>query len=131
MKTKAVLHSVLLLIFLALTSLLAGCTVLVAGAAAAGTVGYVRGDLEAVLEDDIDEVYNASIEGLEDLEIPVISKEKDALSAKVIARTVEDKKVTVKMDTTETGLTKLSIRIGVFGDETKSRMIYNKIKDNL
>ena len=61
-----------------------------------------------------------------------VSKDtKDALSALVVARDSRDKKITIKLTATTEEATKLSIRVGTFGSETKSRMIHDKIKENL
>lgn len=56
---------------------------------------YVRGDLEAVLSNDIDSVYQAAQKSLEQLELKINSKVKDALAAKIVARDAQDKKVTI------------------------------------
>lgn len=96
-----------------------------------GTVMYVRGDLEAVLSNDIDSVYQAAQKSLEQLELKVNSKVKDALAAKIVARDAQDKKVTTKLNSTAENTTELNIRVGVFGNETKSRLIYEQILKNL
>ncbi len=111
--------------------LVEGCVVAAVGGGAAGTVAYIRGDLEAVEEKDIDAVYKATEKALEELGLVVSKKTKDALSAKIIARDAQDKKITIKLNATTEETTKLSIRIGTFGSETKSRLIYQKIRDNL
>ena len=108
-----------------------GCVAVLVGTGAAAGVGYVKGDLEAVLEDDIDTVYDASLKAVKELELAVISKEKNALDARIISRTSTDKKINITLKRTDEDLTKLSIRIGTFGDETQSRTIYDKIKRNL
>ena len=110
---------------------LGGCAVAIVGAGAAAGVGYVRGDLEATLKNDVEPIYKASLEALDQLELAVISREKDALGAKIISRTSEDKKVQIKLKQTQGGITELSIRIGIFGDEALSRLIYDKIRENL
>lgn len=110
--------------------LVEGCVVVAAGGAA-GAVAYIRGDLEAVEEKDIDAVYKATEKALEELGLKVSKKTKDAMSAVIIARDAQDKKVTIKLNGTAEETTKLSIRIGTFGSETKSRLIYQKIHDNL
>ena len=68
---------------------------------------------------------------MEQLELSVSTKTKDAMSAEVVARDSQDKKITIKLTATAEGSTKISIRIGVFGSETKSRLIYDQIKKNL
>jgi len=111
--------------------LVEGCVVAAVGGGAAGTVAYIRGDLEVVEAKDIGTVYKATEKALEELGLVVSKKTKDALSAKIIARDAQDKKITIKLNATTEEMTKLSIRIGMFGSETKSRLIYQKIRDNL
>ncbi len=108
-----------------------GCVVAAVGAGAAGTVAYVRGDLEAVELKKLDEVYEATLKAVDELELNVTKKTKDAMSAVIVARDAQDKKVTIKLSATTEETTKLSVRIGLFGSETKSRLIYQKIHENL
>ncbi|MHC4702930.1 MAG: DUF3568 family protein, partial [Planctomycetota bacterium] len=63
--------------------------------------------------------------------LPVTSKSKDALVAQITSFDAQDKKIKIKLKAETDETTKLSIRIGTFGSETKSRMIYQKIRDNL
>ena len=111
--------------------LLQGCLAVVVGAGAAGTVAYVKGDLEAVEPKDIDTVYQATLKAMEQLKLSVSKKAMDAMSAVVIARDSDDRKVTIKLGATVEGATKLSIRVGIWGSETKSQFIYDQIKKNL
>ena len=111
--------------------LLQGCVVAAVGLGAAGTVAYVRGDLQTVESESIDDVYEATLKALQELELRPTRKSKDALGAEIIAYDAQDKKITIKLKSAAEGSTKLSIRIGVFGSETKSRLIYQKIRDNL
>jgi hypothetical protein len=122
---------VLILLLIGTAALLQGCLAVVVGAGAAGTVAYVKGDLEAVESKDINTVYEATLKAMEQLELSVSKKTKDAMSAVVIARDSQDKKVTVKLSATAEGATKLSIRVGVWGSETKSQFIHDQIKKNL
>lgn len=128
MKTKQFIVSALLA---ALTFTISGCAVALVGAGAAAGVGYIRGDLEATLEDDVEDVYKASLQALDQLKLAVVSKQQDALGAKIVSRNIEDKKIQINLKQNEGGITKLTIRIGIFGDETQSRLIYDKIRDNL
>jgi hypothetical protein len=124
-------EQILLAVLLVSTALfIQGCVVVAAGAGA-GTIAYVRGDLEVVESKDLDTVYNATEEAMDELELNVTQKTKDAMSAEIVARDAQDKKITVKLVATAEETTKVSIRVGIFGDEAKSRLIYQKIHDNL
>ena len=107
-----------------------GCAVALIGAGA-GTVAYVKGSLKAVLDQDVDHVYQATLKTLKELEILPTQKQKDALSALVVGRTSADKKIKIKLKAVESNLTQLSIKIGVFGDQAQSQVVYDKIKENL
>lgn len=108
-----------------------GCVVVAAGAAAAGTVAYVQGDLESTEPKNIEVAYSAALLAMEQLELSVISKAKDSLSGEIIARDAQDKKISIRMTASSTQTTKLSIRVGTFGNETKSQQIYQKIYNNM
>jgi len=122
---------VVLLLGLMLSS--SGCLALVVGAGAAGTVAYMAGDMEAEESYSIDQVYAAAQKTADDLKLVTISGEggKDAMSATFVARDAADKRVTIKMTSTTENTTKISIRVGTFGSETKSRLIFSKMMENL
>jgi hypothetical protein len=128
MRTNAVLLTILLVGMAVSTG---GCLLLAVGAGAAGTVAYMGGDLEAVESRNLADVYEATLKAAEQLELRTTKESKDALSAVIVARDAQDKKVTIKLRAPSEESTKISIRVGVFGDETKSRLIYQKIHDNL
>ena len=119
----------LLLVYAAV--MVQGCVVAAVGAGAAGTVAYIRGDLEVVEPASFDEVYVVTRAVLEQLELNVIKDSKDAISAVIVALDAEDKKITIKLSGTTQRTTEISIRVGLFGDETKSRTIYQKIHDSI
>ncbi len=127
MRTK---QTLLILLLVGPAVLIQGCVVAAVGVGA-GTVAYVRGDLEAVEAKKLDEVYEATEKAIEELELNVTKKSKDAMSATIVARDAQDKKITIKLGATTEDTTKISIRIGLFGSETKSRLILDKIKENL
>jgi len=128
MRAKRILQIVLLL---GTAGLIQGCFVAVVGLAAGGTIAYVRGDLESVESQKLDAVYAASLKAMEKLDLAVTKKSKDALSAVIVGRDAQDKKVSITLKTVSDEATKLSIRVGVFGSETKSRLIYKEISENL
>ena len=110
--------------------LLQGCVVAAVGLGA-GTVAYARGDLESVESESVDVLYEATLKALKELEMLPTRKTKDALGAEIVTYDAQDKKITIRLKLAAEGTTKLSIRIGVFGSETKSRLIYQKIRDNI
>jgi len=108
-----------------------GCMTVALVGAGAGTVMYAKGDLETVLSNDINSAYEATQKSVKQLELNVSSKVKDELTAKIVARDAQDKKITIRLASTAENTTKISIRVGLFGDETKSRLIYEQIQKNL
>lgn len=121
----------LIVLLLSTSALVSGCVAVVVGVGAAGTVAYIRGDLEVEEDKSIDDVYAATVKALDDLELNVITKGKDAMSAVIVVRDAQDKKIKIKLTAVGKDMTKLSIRIGAFGSETKSMRIYDQIKKNL
>lgn len=108
-----------------------GCLVVAAGAAGAGTVAYIRGELEASLQGSYDNIVRAANQAVGQLQFARISENKDALTALLIARTADDKKIEIKITKISDSLSKVQIRVGIFGDEAISLAILDRIKANL
>lgn len=108
-----------------------GCFIVAAGAAGAGAVAYVRGELSATLSNSFEAVDRASAAALQQLQLVKINDRKDAFVSIARARTADDKKVEIKLTKLSNDTTKVQIRVGVFGDEAKSLAILDKIKSNL
>lgn len=126
-----IIKAVRIVLLLTISTVLSGCLAAAVGAGAVGTVAYIKGDMEAVENKGIDDVYAATKSAMTKLGLSVTKDQKDAMSAEIIARDAEDKKITIKLNSTGYGSTKLSIRVSLFGDETKSTRIYQEIHDNL
>ena len=112
-------------------ALSSGCLLLAAGAAGAGTVAYVRGELKASLGHDLSATMRATGRAIEQLKFVKISERADALSANYTLRTAQDKKIEVELTKVGDVLTQVEIRVGVFGDEKVAMTILDKIKVNL
>jgi hypothetical protein len=111
-----------------------GCTLVWIGGGAAvgaGTVAYLRGDLKVTEEASLDKVWAATGKAMQDLEFKTINQKKDAVSARLLARTAADKKIEINLKKVTEKLTELRIRVDTFGDESLSRLILNKIEKNL
>lgn len=134
MKTK---FRSLLLAAISLSALLAvgvgssGCVAVAAGAGTGAAVAYVRGQLEATLGSSLDNSVDAANQALTQLGLAKVSERKDALLAIIIARNADDKKIEIRLENAARNLTKIRIRVGVFGNEPLSIAILEKIKNNL
>ena len=104
-----------------------GCVVVAAGAAGAGTVAYLRGELDATVTGPLDTVDAAANRAVQRLQFVKISEAKDALVAEIVARTAQDKKITITLNKVGDTLTRVRIRVGLFGDETISRALLDQI----
>ncbi|MBN1403515.1 MAG: DUF3568 family protein [Opitutales bacterium] len=114
---------------LAVPTAFSGCVVLAAAAAAGGTVAYVQGSLNSTLPSPIEDVQKAVKRALRnDLKFSLISAKEDAVSAEYNARTARDEKIVVILEKVSDGVTKISIRVGYFGDESLSNQILDSIK---
>jgi len=122
------------LAFLVLTAALlvqSGCVAVVAAGAAGTGVAWYNGRMDASIDAGIDDVYRASQRALAQLEFAKISESKSAVDAQLVSRTALDKKVEIALTKTSDRSTKVSIRVGVFGDESLSMAILDRIRASL
>ncbi|MCC7146756.1 MAG: DUF3568 family protein [Phycisphaeraceae bacterium] len=110
---------------------LSGCLAVAAAGGAAGGVAYVMGDLEAVVEATPQKTIKAAELAADDLKLLRIASEASDLEGKLTLRTSSDKKITVTVKKETDAASKLSIRVGIFGDEAMSRALYDKIRAHL
>jgi Protein of unknown function (DUF3568) len=110
---------------------LGGCVVVAAGAAGAGAVAYVRGELESSVPHDLDATFAATQRALGDMKFARIDDQKTAIDAKLISRTALDKKIEIQLERVTEGLTKVHIRVGLMGDQQLSLTILEKITAEL
>jgi hypothetical protein len=131
MKSKNPMRRLRLTILLGTLGLTSGCFLVAVGAAGAGTVAYVRGELDATLGSPYSPVVDAAGRAVSQLQFTTVSVSRDAFNAEIIARTAQDKKVDVTVSRQADDLTTIKIRIGLFGNEEESRAILDRIKGNL
>lgn len=92
---------------------------------------YSTGKLYAVTKGDITSVYEATLAALKKLEIEVTDKAKDVFYAKVVATGADGKRITIRIKPGVGDLANFNIKVGSFGDEHRSRVIYEQIQRNL
>lgn len=107
-----------------------GCLAVAAGAGA-GAVAYVRGQLETTVSDDYESVVSATNRAIQQLGFAKVSERKDALVDVFVVRNATDKKIEIRLDNVARELTRVRIRVGIFGDEALSLAVLDKIKSNL
>lgn len=134
-RPSAILSRILATLALASTLTLgSGCFLVAvgaAGAAGAGTVAYIKGELDATLPYDYNTAADASLKAVDQMHFALISQSRDGAGALVTARTVEDTRITINVERVDANLAKVKIRVGTFGDEALSRSILDQIKRNL
>ena len=107
-----------------------GCLVAAAGAAA-GTVAYVKGDLGAIVDGNVEQTFAAAKAAVEELGMPILTAYSSGQEGHVEARHGTDNKVTVNITGQTEKASKVSIRVGTFGNESVSQQVLDKIKANL
>lgn len=107
---------------------LCGCGVLILGGAAAGTVGYVSGDLNATLDGGFQSVIDAADSAIRENSITQISKDANPHSVVYELRTLQDDKILLTINRATNDLTNVTIRVGVFGDEPLSHHVLKEIE---
>jgi hypothetical protein len=100
------------------------------GAQGAGATWY-SGRLESNLGANLDEVFRASEKAIAELQFAKVSDRKSTIDAQLISRTAVDKKVSIVLNQVTEDSTKVSIRVGLMGDQALSQAILEKIKANL
>ncbi len=94
---------------------------------------YSGGKLYAVVSQDLNSVYEATVTALKQLEVEVIETAKDIFYAKVVGKIADGKTITIRMEPGENNITNMRIKAGKFlsGNEERARVIYTQIKLNL
>lgn len=116
---------------LAALACLSGCVVLAAGAiAGGGTYAYISGWGERTYNVDIADAYDAALAACSRLDLPVAEKARSLSDASVKAHD-GDTPVWIKMKSVNPKVTKVSVRVGLLGDEAASLRIHQAMADAL
>jgi len=107
-----------------------GCIVVAAGAGAAG-VGYVEGAIDSSFAAGFEPSVRATNQAVGQLGFAKVSEKKDALNDSIVLRTGADKRIEIKVVFVTNDITKVTVRVGTFGDQSLSLAIIDKIKSNL
>ncbi len=108
---------------------LAGCTAAVVGGAAGGiaTYKYVSGSLEVIYGYPYEEVWKATEKAVKSLKFIVESSSHDALEGEVHCKSATGRKISIKVKNEGENVTKVYIKVGIFGDLDFSLKIKEEI----
>ena len=124
----------IIFVLLSVSLMLQGCMLLALGAGAAagaGTVAYVKGELQTTYAASLDRTWNATLETIKDLDFRIIATQKDETEGDIEAKKIGGDKVRIVLSIAGPGTTLVKIRVGIFGDEAASRAISNRIASRL
>jgi hypothetical protein len=105
-----------------------GCTTTQINPGTATSATYRFGSLNATLNAPMDVGYQAAERAVQTLGLSVIQSLNDKLESRIIARDVQDKKITIALLSVTPDTTKLTINVG---SQAKATRIYQTILDQL
>ncbi len=101
------------------------------GCAAVVVYAYANGETTHDVDAPLEEVWEAALGAFEDLDLPVASSSLDGDSGKIRSRTPGGEEITLRLVQRKVDLTRARVRIGLFGDEKRSRQIIRSIEGRL
>jgi hypothetical protein len=109
-----------------------GCVALAVGAAGgAAGAAYVLGKLTDELNYDVPTVHAAATQAMNHLGLKLSEDRSDKLTAHMESEFADGTNVWIDMQSISEGRTKLTVRVGVTGDEVRARQIDEAIKRHL
>jgi hypothetical protein len=111
---------------------MSGCIPLLIGAAAgAGGITYAKGALVQNVDHTVSEVHKAGVAALKKLDLFVTEDKLDKHTAVIRAEYNDGQKIQVFIDALTERSSKITIRIGTFGDRAQSEIILDAIQKKL
>jgi len=109
-----------------------GCFALAVGAAGgvAGAV-YVMGKLKDEVDHPVPVMHEATVAAMKDLELTLTEDKVDKLSAHMESAFSDGATIWIDIDSVSDSRSRVTIRVGVMGDEVRSRKIYDAIRQHL
>ena len=119
-------------IWILLAAFSSGCVALFFGAAggAVGTV-YMMGKLTEELSYDVPVVHGAALNAIKKLGLTLSEDRADTLSAHMESEFADRAHVWIDLESVGESRTRVTIRVGLTGDEVRSRKILDMIKQSL
>ncbi len=123
-------HFILLLLGFFLTS--CAPVVFLAGAAVGvSSYKYYEGALTVLYQAPFEKTWDASLKAVDQMGFQIEDKEQELTKGIISAKLTDDRRVTINLEYVSSQETKVSIRVGILGDENASNVIKDKIRDLL
>ena len=113
------------------TLLLSSCAILVGGAAVGAATAYVKGDLESHVAASMPKSIDAVHRAIYAMRLQPVSRTGDNRAMTFIARDARDQKIKIDLRPEDRKVTKILIRVDVFGDEELSRAVLAEVQRQL
>ena len=127
------LNQAVLLLVLAIQ--ISGCAeavlVGVGAAGGAGAVLWAKGKMAEELDVSFSRAHTATLAALKDLELPINKDEKKGLKATIESQFPEGKHVWIRVRAVTETSSKVTVRVGMFGDKTRSQKIFDAIHQHI
>ena len=95
------------------------------------TFNKLTGNMETIVEADLDQAYGAAQGALADMQFTVESKTKDAMKAIILSRTADKSRVQVTLDKRSEHVTAVTVGVASMGKEEVARAVLDKIVTRL
>ena len=119
-------------IWVVLAAFSSGCIPLVVGAAGgAAGVAYVMGKSTEELSYDVPVVHRAALTAMKELGLTLSADRADTLSADMESEFADGASIWISLESVEGSRTRVTIRVGLTGDEVRSIKILDTIKQSL
>lgn len=117
-------------LLLALSIQISGCppaVFLAGGAVGAGGVAWVKGELEEEFNLPLSRVHQATLAALKEIELPVKEEKKDKLISEITSQFADGKDIWIHIRSLAESSTKIKIRVGIFGDKSRTHTLLETI----
>jgi hypothetical protein len=101
------------------------------GALQTGTEAFIRGELEAAVANPMAEVFAAGEAAVIELGFKITSSKLGQVNGYIRTRETQARKIVIDVEMKSPMVTKINIRVGVFGDQAISRLILQHIQEKL
>jgi len=115
---------------LTLAALSTSCIAAAVAVGAAGAI-YLNGDREAELAGTLPEALAAVENGLHALDLPVLESASSGTAARLLSRTDDGDEIVISLEAVTPDRTRVSIRVGTFGDSGVDERIEAAIQRRL